>query len=162
MPTYRVSGIAYMQRKKRGKKQKEHIILHIYMVHTCFFQEGRRSVLASDFPCTSEPIIEEREFVGRPVMPEQLMTTNAPHPATVGVVLKRARHARSFFPRKLRIRRPRDEWRFHKAISAVRYQFPRRNRHGATRLCLRYDFPAIRNALQSYVNIIAYFKQGSF
>lgn len=134
--------------KKKGSRDIYTLQIYLRMVRTCFFQEGRRS-LVSDFPAARlEPIIEERElrrstgYAGA-----RAMTTNTLHPATVGVVLKRARHARSFFPRKLRIRRPRDEWRFHKAISAVRYQFPWCNRHGATRLCLRYDFPAIRNVL---------------
>jgi len=116
---------------------------------THLFPSGRASICVqfSDFSATSGPIIGERRqstgYAGA-----RLVTTVAPHPATVGVVLERAHHARSFFPRKLRIRRPRDEWQFHKTISAVRYQSSRCNRHGATRLRLRYDFPAIRNVPQ--------------
>jgi len=44
--------------------------------------------------------------------------TTVPYSTTVDVVLKRARHAWSYFPRKwTRIRRPHDEWQFQKWIS---------------------------------------------
>jgi len=132
----------YKQGGKKGMRE-----MYIYIAYL-FPPEEDRSFLSSDFPVTRRGRLSENvSFVSRAGYFGALMITVVPHSATVGVVLKRARHARSFFPRKLRIRRSHDEWQFHKAISAVRYQSLRCNRHDAIRLRLRYDFPAITSVL---------------